>query len=126
VEQAIDTSKESLRLQALRVQTAFFRVDLKTPSLKFIFLTSVAQQLIANSPNAPQLSPAKLAQLQVKSVVAGVGIDDAGLRMKAIANIDPEANNVEYQPSPARWWLDFQVTIASFPDRELAVTGQRL
>jgi len=29
--------------------------------------------------------PAKLAQLQqVKSVVAGVGIDDAGLRMKAI------------------------------------------
>jgi len=49
-----------------------------------------------------------------------------GLRMKAIANIDPEANNVEYQPSPGKMVARFPgETIASFPDREL-VTGQRL
>lgn len=80
---------------------------------------SAAQQLIANSPNAPQLPAQTLAQLkQVKSVVAGVGVDDAGLRMKAIAKLDPQAIKVEYQPSPGN-------VVAIFPADTFALfTGQ--
>jgi len=62
----------------------------------------------------PQLT-CKTQLQQVKSVVAGVGLM-TGLRMKAIANIDPEANNVEYQPSPGKM-------VARFGD-DCLISGQ--
>ena len=123
VEQAIDTFKGEPSFASVEGADSFLSkgVDLKN-SIAQIYIpdyASVTQQLIANSPNAPQLSPAKLAQLQqVKSVIAGVGIDDAGLRMKAIAKIDPEANKVEYQPSPGKM-------VARFPGETIAlISGQ--
>ncbi|GAX36346.1 DUF3352 domain-containing protein [Nodularia sp. NIES-3585] len=61
------------------------------------------QQLIAASPQATQLPPQSLKQLQqVKSIVARVGVDDQGVRMRAIANLDPQLNKFEYQASPAK------------------------
>ncbi len=61
------------------------------------------QQLLAASPQATQLPPQTLKQLQqVKSMVARVGVDAQGVRMKAIANLDPQLNKFEYQASPAK------------------------
>lgn len=61
----------------------------------------MVQQLIAATPQASQLPPQTLAQLkQVKSLEVGVGIDHAGLRMKAIANLDPQLVKYQYQNTP--------------------------
>ncbi|TVP57258.1 MAG: DUF3352 domain-containing protein [Nodularia sp. (in: Bacteria)] len=61
------------------------------------------QQLVAASPQARQLPPQSLKQLQqVKSMVARVGVDDQGVRMRAIANLDPQLNKFDYQTSPAK------------------------
>ncbi|MBW4630540.1 MAG: DUF3352 domain-containing protein [Iphinoe sp. HA4291-MV1] len=63
---------------------------------------SMIQQLIAANPNATPLSPETLKQLkQMKSMVAGVGIDNAGVRMKAIAKLDPELVKYQYQNTSA-------------------------
>ena len=77
------------------------------------------QQLIAASPQARQLPPQSLAQLkQVKSMVAAVGVDDAGLRMKAIANLDPQLSKFEYQTTKAN-------IVGQFPiDTFALVNGQ--
>lgn len=123
VEQAIDTFKGEPSFARIGgVDSALTRgVDVKNP-LAQIYLPDYAgavQQLIATNPNAAQLSPETLAQLQqVKSVVAGVGVDDAGLRMKAIAKLDPEAIKAEYKQSSGK-----MATL--FPSEAIAlVTGQ--
>ncbi|WP_414563242.1 MULTISPECIES: DUF3352 domain-containing protein [unclassified Anabaena] len=62
----------------------------------------MVQKLLAANPQSSQLPPKSLTQLkQIKSVVARVGVDDQGLRMKAIANLDPQLNKFEYQTTPA-------------------------
>lgn len=82
---------------------------------------SMVQQLVAASPQATQLPPQTLNQLkQVKSMVAGVGVDDAGLRVKAIANLDPELNKFQYQTTPAK-------IVGQFPaDTFALVSGQSI
>ncbi|WGV25359.1 DUF3352 domain-containing protein [Halotia branconii] len=72
--------------------------------------SGMVQQLIAASPEAKQLPPQTLSQLkQVKSLVAGVGVDDAGVRLKAIANLDPQLNKFQYQTTPANIVRQFPV-----------------
>jgi len=54
----------------------------------------------------------------VKSMVAGIGIDDAGVRMKAYANLDPQLSKFQYQNTSAK-------IVANFPGDTLAlVNGQ--
>ncbi len=121
VEQAIDTSKGEPSFASIEgVDSALRKGDVKNP-LAQIYLPDYAdmvQQLIASNPDAAQLPPQTLAQLQqIKSVVAGVGVDDAGLRMKAIAKLDPEAIKAEYKPSSGKM-------VSQFPAQTLAlVTG---
>ncbi|MBD2663800.1 hypothetical protein B6N60_01305 [Richelia sinica FACHB-800] len=82
---------------------------------------NMVQQLTAlNSPAQP-LPPQTVAQLkQIKSLVAGVGVDDAGLRLKAIANLDPQTAKFQYQNSPAK-------IISNFPAETFAlVSGQSI
>lgn len=59
---------------------------------------SMVQNLSGTNTNATHLlSPQTLAQSkQLKSIVAGVGVDQLGIRVKAIANLDPQL--VTYQP----------------------------
>ncbi len=65
--------------------------------------TDMIQKLIATNPKATQLPPQTLAQLkQVKSMVAGVGLDNVGVRMKALANLDPELVKFQYQNTDSR------------------------
>jgi Protein of unknown function (DUF3352) len=78
---------------------------------------SMVQQLAAANPQATQLPPQTLSQLkQVKSMVAGVGVDDTGLRVKAIANLDPQLNKFQYQNTPAK-------ILAQFPSDTFALVS---
>ncbi|MGB7414480.1 MAG: DUF3352 domain-containing protein, partial [Thermosynechococcaceae cyanobacterium] len=51
---------------------------------------------------------------QVKSVVVGVGIEDQGLRMRAIATTNPDASKWTYKPIPG-------TVISEFPEDTLAL-----
>ncbi|NEU84084.1 DUF3352 domain-containing protein [Nostoc sp. UIC 10630] len=105
VEKAIDTFKGQSSFASKEGASSILSkgVDVKN-SLAQIYVPDYAgmvQQLTAGSQQAKQLPPQALAQLkQIKSVVAGVGVDDAGVRVKAIANLDPQLNKFQYQSSP--------------------------
>ncbi|MEH2406670.1 DUF3352 domain-containing protein [Nostoc sp.] len=105
VEKAIDAFKGQSSFASKEGASTILNkgVDVKN-SLAQIYVPDYAgmvQQLAAASPQAKQLPPQALAQLkQIKSVVAGVGVDDAGVRVKAIANLDPQLNKFQYQSSP--------------------------
>ncbi|MEH2390388.1 MAG: DUF3352 domain-containing protein [Nostoc sp.] len=105
VEKAIDTFKGQSSFASKEGASTILNkgVDVKN-SLAQIYVPDYAgmvQQLAAASPQAKQLPPQALAQLkQIKSVVAGVGVDDAGMRVKVIANLDPQLNKFQYQSSP--------------------------
>ncbi|MEJ6480514.1 DUF3352 domain-containing protein [Nostoc punctiforme UO1] len=105
VEKAIDTFKGQSSFASKEGASSILSkgVDVKN-SLAQIYVPDYAvmiQQLTAGSQPAKQLPPQALAQLkQIKSVVAGVGVDDAGVRVKAIANLDPQLNKFQYQSSP--------------------------
>lgn len=94
-------------------------VDVKN-SLAQIYVPDYAnmiQQLTAFNPQSKQLPPQTLAQIkQVKSLTAGVGIDDDGLRLKAIVNLDPQLNKFQYQATPAK-------IVGQFPSETLALTS---
>ncbi|MBO1067578.1 MULTISPECIES: DUF3352 domain-containing protein [Nostocales] len=78
---------------------------------------NMIQQLTAFNPQSKQLPPQTLAQIkQVKSLTAGVGIDDDGLRLKAIVNLDPQLNKFQYQATPAK-------IVGQFPGETLALTS---
>lgn len=102
IEKAIDTFKGESSFASKEGASSILnkRVDVKN-SLAQIYVPDYAgmvQQLAAGSPQAKQLPPQALAQLkQIKSVMAGVGVDDAGVRVKAIANLDPQLNKFQYQ-----------------------------
>ncbi|MBH8554209.1 DUF3352 domain-containing protein [Nostocaceae cyanobacterium CENA357] len=106
VENAIDTFKGQPSFASKEGANSILskNVDVKN-TLAQIYVPDYAgmvQQLIAASPQAKQLPPQTLSQLkQIKSVVAGVGVDDAGVRLKAIANLDPQLNKFQYQTTPA-------------------------
>jgi hypothetical protein len=78
----------------------------------------MVQQLIATN-SQTTIPPETLKQLkQVKSMVADIGIDDAGVRMKAIANLDPQLSKFQYQNTGAK-------IVANFPGDTLAlINGQ--
>ncbi|MBN4001004.1 DUF3352 domain-containing protein [Nostoc sp. LPT] len=104
VEKAIDTFKGQSSFASKEGASSILKgVDVRN-SLAQIYVPDYAgmiQQLTAGNPQAKQLPPQTLTQLkQIKSVVAGVGVDDAGVRVKAIANLDPQLNKFQYQSSP--------------------------
>ncbi|MEH2458668.1 DUF3352 domain-containing protein [Nostoc sp.] len=105
VEKAIDTFKGQSSFASKEGAGSILSkgVDVKN-NLAQIYVPDypgTVQQLAAASPQAKQLPPQTLTQLkQIKSVVAGVGVDEAGVRVKAIANLDPQLNKFQYQSTP--------------------------
>jgi Protein of unknown function (DUF3352) len=104
VEKAIDTFKGQSSFANKEGANSILKgVDVKN-SLAQIYVPDYAgmiQQLTSGNPQAKQLPPQTLTQLkQIKSVVAGVGVDNVGVRVKAIANLDPQLNKFQYQSSP--------------------------
>jgi len=123
VEKAIDTYKGEPSFATKEGANDILSkgVDVKN-SLAQIYVPDYAnmvQQLTAFNPQSKQLPPQTLAQIkQVKSLTAGVGIDDGGLRLKAIVNLDPQLNKFQYQTTSAN-------IIGQFPSETLAlVSGQ--
>lgn len=104
VEKAIDAFKGQPSFASKEGASSVLKGVNVQNSLAQIYVPDYAgmvQQLAAASPQATQLPPQTLSQLkQVKSVVAGIGIDDAGVRVKAIANLDPQLIKYQYQSTP--------------------------
>jgi hypothetical protein len=123
VEKAIDTYKGEPSFASKEGAKDILSkgVDVKN-SLAQIYVPDYAnmvQQLTAFNPQSKQLPPQTLAQIkQVKSLTAGVGVDDGGLRLKTIVNLDPQLNKFQYENTSAK-------VVGKFPNETLAlVTGQ--
>ncbi|MBD2215064.1 DUF3352 domain-containing protein [Nostoc linckia FACHB-104] len=123
IEQAIDTYKGQPSFANKEGASNILSkgVDVKN-TLAQIYIPDYAgmiQQLAAANPQGTQLPPQTLKQLQqVKSMVAGVGVDDGGLRVKAIANLDPQLNKFQYQNTAAK-------IVGEFPAETFAlISGQ--
>ncbi len=106
VQQAIDTSKGEPSFLSKSGASQVMGNNLKLENtLAQIYVpdySAMVKNLIANNPQA-QLPPQTLEQLkQVKSVVAGIGVDDSGVRMKANANLDSQLVKYEYEKTPGK------------------------
>ncbi|XGV99667.1 MAG: DUF3352 domain-containing protein [Leptolyngbya sp. BL-A-14] len=119
VEQAIDTVKGEPSLASKADFSALLSKGVDMPNMiARIYVPDYAgtvQQLMTSKPGASPLSASSLDQLKkVKSIVAGIGIDDAGVRMKTVANLDPQAKTVEYKPVAGS-------VVAQFPTETFAM-----
>ncbi len=107
VEKAIDTFKGEPSFATKKGANSLLAkgIDLTNPIAQ-VYLPdygAVVEQLIASSPNASQILPETLAQLkQVKSIIAGVGVDNDGLRLKVLADVDPQLLKSQYQASSGK------------------------
>ncbi|MBD2388325.1 DUF3352 domain-containing protein [Cylindrospermum sp. FACHB-282] len=132
VEKAIDTFKGEASFASKEGASSILSkgVDVKN-TLAQIYIPdygNVVKQLAALNPQGTPLPPQTLTQLkQVKSMVAGIGVDDAGLRLKAIANLDPQLNKFQYQTTPAKIVGQFPTdTIALISGQGISRTWQTL
>ncbi|HEY9803431.1 MAG TPA: DUF3352 domain-containing protein [Leptolyngbyaceae cyanobacterium] len=123
VEKAIDTYKGQASFVTKQDASNILSkgADVKN-SLAQIYIPDypgMVKQLLAANPQASQVNPQTLKQLeQVKSMVAAVGVDDAGVRLKAIANLDPQLNKFPYQSTPS-------TILGKFPSETFAlISGQ--
>lgn len=120
VELAIDTFKGEPSLATQQSTTKFFAesAGVKNP-IATIYIANypaTMQQLKANFPDDFQLPSTVLSQFkQVKSLVAGIGADSSGLRIKTIAQLDPKF--VQQKPQVASKLLP------RFPGETIAVIG---
>lgn len=104
IEQAIDTLKGEPSLAAKPDAASLFKQsgEVQNPVLR-IYMPDYAtamQQLLASNPEAAVLPPSTLEQMKrVKSIVATLGIDDNGLRLKAQTSFDPQAKAWKFKPT---------------------------
>ncbi len=120
VEMAIDTFKGSPSLATQQSTTKFFAESAGVPNpIATIYIAdypAAIEQLKANLPDDFQLPSTVLAQFkQVKSLVAGIGADSAGLRIKTIAQLDPKF--AQQKPQVASKLLP------RFPGETIALVG---
>ncbi|MBD2608004.1 DUF3352 domain-containing protein [Scytonema hofmannii FACHB-248] len=122
VENSIDTYKgEPSFVSKSGADSVFAKnVDVKNTVAQIYVpdYSGMVQQLVATN-SQTTIPPETLKQLkQVKSMVADIGVDDAGVRMKAIANLDPQVSKFQYQNTSAK-------IVANFPSDTLAlINGQ--
>ncbi|WP_445240324.1 DUF3352 domain-containing protein [Microcoleus vaginatus] len=120
VELAIDTFKGEPSLATQQSTTKFFAesAGVKNP-IATVYIAdypAAIDQLKANLPADIQLPWAVFSQFkQVKSLVAGIGADSEGLRVKTIAQLDPKF--VQQNPQFASKLLP------RFPDETIALVG---
>lgn len=92
IERSIDTQQGQPSLAAKAGDLLAQDLDLQNSVARFYvtgYAAAMQQMLASNSPM--QLPPGMFDQLQqVESIVGSVGIDDAGVRIKALTNLDPK------------------------------------
>ena len=120
VELAIDTFKGQPSLATQQSTSKFFAESAGVPNpIATIYIADyprAMQQLKANLPDDLQLFSTAMQQFkQVKSLVAGIGADSSGLKVKTIAQLYP---NLPPQNSPAPSKL-----LARFPGDTIALLG---
>jgi Protein of unknown function (DUF3352) len=120
VELAIDTFKGSPSLATQKSTTKYFAESAGVPNpIATVYIADYAaamQQLKANLPDDFQLPSTVMQQFkQVKSLVAGIGADSSGLRVKTIARLDPQ---FAQQKPPAGSKL-----LPRFPSETIALVG---
>lgn len=120
IESAIDTvqGKTSLANNAKTATILSQNAGLSNP-IATIFIpdySATVQQLTANLPANSRPSSVALTQLkQIKSVVLGVGIDPAGVRVRAVSQLDPRIAAQQNQPTQSKLTSRFPTeTIALF------------
>ena len=122
VEQAIDTAKGSPSFASKEEVSSIINkgVDIQNPVAQIYVpdYGNAMQQLIASDPRT-QLPAQTLKQLkQLKSMVVGVGIDDTGVRLKAVGSLDPQLSKFRYENTSAN-------IVGHFPADTIAlVNGQ--
>lgn len=120
LELAIDTFKGEPSLATQQITTKFFAesAGVKNP-IATVYIAdypAAIEQLKANLPADIQLPWTVFSQFkQVKSMVAGIGADSAGLRVKTIAQLDPKF--VQQNPQVASKLLP------RFPGETIALVG---
>ncbi|CAA9326756.1 hypothetical protein AVDCRST_MAG84-1693 [uncultured Microcoleus sp.] len=120
VELAIDTFKGEPSLATQQSTTKFFAesAGVKNP-IATVYIAdypAAIEQLKANLPADIQLPWTVFSQFkQIKSMVAGIGADSAGLRVKTIAQLDPKF--VQQNPQVASKLLP------RFPGETIALVG---
>ncbi|WP_373536648.1 DUF3352 domain-containing protein [Microcoleus sp.] len=120
VELAIDTFKGAPSLATQQSTTKFFSesAGVKNPIATIYIADYPAsmQQLKANFPDDLQPLLTVMQQFkQVKSLVAGIGADSSGLRVKTIAQLDPKLMQ-QNSPSPSK-------LLSRFPGETIALVG---
>jgi len=122
IEAAINTAQGEPSLASKPETESVFskNVDVKNP-IAYLYLPNYAdsvQRLMANNAGSKQPTPAELKQLQnVQSVVAGIGVEDDGMRVKATVNMSPNAPKFDYQPVAGK-------VISQFPaDALMLISG---
>ncbi|MDX2232835.1 MAG: DUF3352 domain-containing protein [Leptolyngbyaceae cyanobacterium bins.349] len=118
IEAAINTSQgePSLASKPNAEKVLSKSVDVKN-AIAYIYLPDYAgaMQNFMNVSNNGNSEPLNMKQLkQVESMVAGIGVEDEGLRMKATVTMSPDAPKFDYQPVPGK-------VIAQFPADTLAM-----
>lgn len=119
VEHAIDTFKGEPSLASKPNAKAFLtqEIEVKNPIARFYIpdYAGAMQELMKSNPKAEQLSPGVLDQLKrIQSIAAGVGIDQDGLRLKAVTNLDAQFAKMEYKPAAGS-------IVAQFPSDTFAL-----
>ncbi|MCC3565096.1 MULTISPECIES: DUF3352 domain-containing protein [unclassified Microcoleus] len=120
VEMAIDTFKGQPSLATEKSTTKFFAESAGVPNpIATIYIAdypAAIEQLKTNLPDDFQLPSTVLSQFkQVKSLVAGIGADSSGLRVKTIARLDPKFGQ---QKPPVGSKL-----LPKFPGETIALVG---
>ncbi|MBE9161468.1 DUF3352 domain-containing protein [Tychonema sp. LEGE 06208] len=120
VELAIDTFKGAPSLATQQSTTKFFSesAGVKNPiaTVYIADYSASVQQLKANFPDDLQPLLTVMQQFkQVKSLVAGIGADSSGLRVKTIAQLDPKLMQ-QNSPSPSK-------LLSRFPGETIALVG---
>jgi hypothetical protein len=120
LEQSIDTFKSGnsfaseINPGALEIENPLIQVYMPK------FADSI-EQIVAINPDAAEIPPQSLEQLrQIQSISMGVGVESAGIRLKAITNLDPNALEAKYESAPG-------TVINQFPAETFAlITGSNL
>jgi hypothetical protein len=105
IEQAIDTVQGEPSLASKPDADSLFTksADVQNPLIRFYltdYYTAMQEMVALNKSQAMPLSPAMLEPLkQVKSIVANLGIDDAGLRLRALTTLDPKMKMQQFSPA---------------------------
>lgn len=119
IEAAINTSQGEPSIASKPGAESVFSKSVDVPNaLAYVYIPDYAgamQTLINASAQGSQMPPVNMQQLkQVQSMVAGIGVEDSGLRMKANVTMSPDAPKFDYQPVAGK-------VISQFPADALAM-----